>query len=124
MPSQEQLALAGLAIMAAAEVPNFLAGLLPSTMTIGRFAADPIDRARLRRSEVVGSGLAVAVGVGASLVGGHPLPFFAAMGVLAVLLYEYERAIRGAQSSGRAKPINDPSNIIGAAIPVAVGAMA
>lgn len=124
MASQEQLALAGLAIMAAAEVPNFLAGLLPSTMTIGRFAADPIDRLRLRRSEIVGSGLAVAVGIGASLVGGHPLPFVLTMGVLAVLLYEYERAIRSAQNGGSAKPINDVSNLAGAVTSVAVGAMA
>lgn len=124
MPNQEQLALAGLAIMAAAEVPNFLAGLLPSTMTIGRFAADPIDRMRLRRSEIVGSGLAVAVGIGASLVGGHPLPFFLTMAVLAVLLYEYERAIRSAQKGGAAMPINDPANLAAMATSVAVGAMA
>lgn len=110
MEHADSIALAGLAIMAAAEVPNFLAGLLPSTMTIGRFAADPIDRARLRRSEFVGSGLAVAVGVGASLIGRHPLPLLLTLVVLAVLLHEYERAIRGAAESGRAVPINDQSN--------------
>jgi len=110
MDNADSVALAGLAIMAAAEVPNFLAGLLPSTMTIGRFAADPVDRARLRRSEFVGAGLAVAVGVGASLIGRHPLPLLLTMIVLAVLLYEYERAIRSAAESGRAVPINDPSN--------------
>jgi hypothetical protein len=110
MADADALAMAGLAIMAAAEVPNFLAGLLPSTMTIGRFAADPEDRARLRRSEVVGSGLALAVGVGASLIGRSPLPFILTLAVLAVLLYEYERAIRSAQQSGRAVPINDPGN--------------
>ena len=110
MDQGDKLALAGLAIMAAAEVPNFLAGLLPSTMTIGRFAADPVDRARLRRSEAVGSGLALAVGVGASLIGQSPLPLLLTLVVLAVLLHEYERAIRGAQESGRAVAINDPSN--------------
>lgn len=119
MATPDQLALAGLAIMAAAEVPNFLAGLLPSTMTIGRFAADPVDRARLRRSELVGSGLAVAVGVGASLVSGHPLPFVLTLGVLAVLLYEYERAIRSAQKSGTAVPISEQGTI-----PPPVGGMA
>lgn len=113
MSSAENLALAGLAIMAAAEVPNFLAGLLPSTMTIGRFAADPQDRARLRRSEVVGSALAVGVGVGASLVGGHPLPFVLTLGVLVILLFEYERAIRSAQKSGTAVPINAQGNTAG-----------
>lgn len=113
MSSADQLALAGLAIMAAAEVPNFLAGLLPSTMTIGRFAADPVDRGRLRRSEIVGSALAIGVGVGASLVGGHPLPFVLTLGVLVVLLYEYERAIRSARVSGNAVPINSASNVPG-----------
>ncbi|HEY2089886.1 MAG TPA: hypothetical protein VGH54_28180 [Mycobacterium sp.] len=92
--------------MAAAEVPNFLAGLLPSTMTIGRFAADPVDRGRLRRSEVVGSALAVTVGVGASLIGQSPYPLLLTLLVLGVLLYEYERAIRSAQQSGTATPIN------------------
>lgn len=106
MASPEQLAVAGLAIMAASEVPNFLAGLLPSTMTIGRFAADPIDRARLRRSELVGSALAVGVGVGSSLVANDPTPFVFVMVVLGIMLFEYERAIRSAQESGTAVPIN------------------
>lgn len=110
MASSEQLAMAGLAIMAASEVPNFLAGLLPSTMTIGRFAADPVDRRRLRRSEVVGSALAIGVGVGCSLVADSPLPFIMVMGVLAVLLFEYERAIRQAQDSPDTKPISQQGN--------------
>jgi hypothetical protein len=106
MADQATLAMAGLAIMAAAEVPNFLAGLLPSTMTIGRFAAEPADRARLRRSEVVGSALAVSVGIGASLIAESPLPFLLTLVVLCVLIYEYERAIQGAQNDGTARPIN------------------
>jgi hypothetical protein len=106
MATAETLAMAGLAIMAASEVPNFLAGLLPSTMTIGRFAAEPEDRARLRRSEIVGSALAIGVGVGTSLVARHPAPIIMVMVVLAVLLYEYERAIRMAQDGGTATPIN------------------
>ena len=106
MADATQLALAGLGIMAASEVPNFLAGLLPSTMTIGRFAADAEDRARLRRSEVVGSALAIGVGVGTSLVAESPIPFIMVMAVLVILLYEYERAIRMAQESGTAQPIN------------------
>jgi hypothetical protein len=106
MATAEQLAVAGLAIMAASEVPNFLAGLLPSTMTIGRFAAEPADRARLRRSEVVGSALAIGVGVGCSLVANSPVPFIMVLAVLAILLFEYERAIRVAQESGTATPIN------------------
>jgi hypothetical protein len=106
MADSSQLALAGLAIMAASEVPNFLAGLLPSTMTIGRFAADPVDRRRLRRSEVVGSALAIGIGVGTSLVADSPLPFVMVLAVLGVLLFEYERAIRQAQESPDTQPIS------------------
>jgi hypothetical protein len=106
----DAVAVAGLAIMAASEVPNFLAGLLPSTMTIGRFAAEPADRARLRRSEFVGSALAVGVGVGCSLVANSPVPFIMVLAVLAVMLFEYERAIRGAIDSGTATPINQQSS--------------
>lgn len=107
MATQEQLAIAGLAIMAAAEVPNFLAGMLPSTMTIGRFAAEPEDRMRLRRGELVGGALGVSVGVAASLIAGSPVPFILTMTVLVILIYEYERAIRLAQQSGTAAPISD-----------------
>lgn len=106
MPTAETLAVAGLAIMAASEVPNFLAGLLPSTMTIGRFAAEPEDRLRLRRSEVVGSALALGVGIGCSLVADSPTPFMFVLGVLIIMLYEYERAIRDAQKGGKAVPID------------------
>lgn len=107
MSREELAALAGLTLLAMSEVPNFLAGLLPSTMTIGRFAADPVDRARLRRSEVVGSALSLSVGVGASLLAVNPMPFIACAVVLVVLLYEYERAIRHAQGSGAAVPMNE-----------------
>lgn len=101
------LARLGLAVMAAAEVPNFLAGLLPSLMTIGRFAAEPRDRAKLRRGEVVGSALSLAIGVGASLIANDPLPFVMTAGVLLILLWEYERAIAEAQAPGSgAMPIN------------------
>jgi hypothetical protein len=107
MADATALAVAGLALMAASEVPNFLAGLLPSTMTIGRFAAEPQDRLRLRRSEIVGSALAVGVGVGVSLVANHPAPFIMVLIVLAIMIYEYERAIRGAMAPGSgAVPIN------------------
>ena len=106
MATSTQLATAGLAIMAASEVPNFLAGLLPSTMTIGRFAAEPADRARLRRSEIVGSALALGVGAGTSLVAQSAVPMVMVLAVLAILLFEYERAIRAAQDEGTATPIN------------------
>lgn len=84
----------GLTILAAAEVPNFLAGMMPSLMTIRTFADDPEQLRALRRGEVVGSALSLAVGLGASLVAESPAPMLASVAVLAVLLYEYERAMR------------------------------
>lgn len=84
----------GLVILAAAEVPNFLAGMMPSLMTIRTFADDPEQKKALRRGEIVGSALSLSVGLGASLVADNPAPFIACSAVLAVLLYEYEKAMR------------------------------
>jgi hypothetical protein len=55
----------------------------------------------LRRGEVVGSALSLSVGLGASLVADSPAPFLACSGVLVVLLYEYEKAMREPISNGR-----------------------
>ncbi len=84
----------GLVILAASEVPNFLAGMMPSLMTIRTFADDPEQIRALRRGELVGSALSLSVGLGASLVADTPAPFLASVAVLAVLLYEYEKAMR------------------------------
>jgi hypothetical protein len=90
----------GLTILAAAEVPNFLAGLLPSKMTISRFAMDEHDLAMIRRGEVMGSALALTVGLAASLVADHPAPLIVCTLVLVILLYEYEHAIRNPNPRG------------------------
>ncbi len=92
--SAQTAATVGLSLLAASEVPNFMAGLLPSLMTIKRFGAEDVDRATLRRGEVLGSLLALGLAVGASLVAQSPMPLFAAGIVWAVLLYAYEEAIR------------------------------
>lgn len=84
----------GLMLLAASEVPNFLAGMLPSLMTIRRFGAEDADREALRQGEVAGSALALAVGAGASLVANSWLPFLATAVTLAVMLAMYEHAIR------------------------------
>ncbi len=91
----------GLMLLAAAEVPNFLAGLLPSLFTIRTFRRDPDTLDALRRGELIGSALALTVGAGASLVARSPWPLVACGAVLAVLLYEYERAIRAPLPNAR-----------------------
>lgn len=102
-------AAAGLMLLAAGEVPNFLAGMLPSLMTIRRFGADEEDRATLRRGEVAGSALSIMVGVGASLAARSWLPLLSVGAILGIMLYMYEEAIRNPHSG--AKPINDPGNL-------------
>lgn len=102
----------GLALLAAGEVPNFLAGMLPSLMTIRRFGADEMDRATLRQGEIAGSILALGVGFGASLAAGDPAPAIATVIILAIMLVMYENAIRNPHPD--AKPINDESNLNGA----------
>lgn len=81
-------------LLAAGEVPNFLAGMLPSLMTIQRFGADEQDRAALRRGELAGSVLALGVGVGASLAANSAMPGVATGVVLVIMLALYEHAIR------------------------------
>lgn len=92
-------------LLAAGEVPNFLAGMLPSLMTIQRFGADDQDRAALRRGELAGSILALGVGVGASMAAGSTMPAAATIIVLVVMLGLYEHAIRNPRPDAR--PIND-----------------
>lgn len=98
----------GLALLAAGEVPNFLAGMLPSLMTIQRFGADDQDRAALRRGELAGSALALSVGIGAALAANNPVPAYATAIVLVVMLALYEHAIRNPRPD--AQPINGPGN--------------
>lgn len=100
--------IAGACLLAASEVPNFLAGALPSFMTIGRFAAEPEDVKRLRDGEWWASVPIIAVGAGASLVFKSYWP--AAITAVVALYYYvgYERHIRNPSSS--AQPINNGEN--------------
>jgi hypothetical protein len=94
MAEGKNLQMLGLAILAASEVPNFLAGMLPSLMTIQRFGAEEEDLRSLRRGEAIGSVLALGVGFGATLVADSPWPFLATVVVLLIMLGAYEHAIR------------------------------
>lgn len=78
-----------LALLSAGEVPNFLAGALPSFMTIGRFAAEPEDRDRLVSGMWYGSLLALMVGVGAGVAGGSYWPIVTTVVILAIMLHGY-----------------------------------
>jgi hypothetical protein len=93
-----------LTLLAAAEVPNFLAGALPSFMTIGRFAAEQEDRDRLVSGMWYGSLLALMIGVGAGLAGGSWWPIAATLVVLAVMLHGYNKHMHTPNKD--ATPIN------------------
>ena len=84
----------GLTILAVSEVPNFLAGLLPSLFTIQTFSDDPEKVKALRQGELIGGGMSLLVGAGASLVSKSVVPFVACAATLGVFLYQYEQAIR------------------------------
>lgn len=84
----------GLVILSVSEVPNFLAGVLPSLFTIRTFSDDPEKRRALRHGELVGGLMSLAVGAGASLVSKTKAPFIACAGTLAIFLWQYESAIR------------------------------
>lgn len=109
MADRPSTATIGLALLAAGEVPNFLAGMLPSLMTIQRFGADEHDRKALRRGELAGSVLALGVGLGAALASNDAMPAVATIAVLVVMLGLYEHAIRNPRPGARS--IDDqPSN--------------
>jgi hypothetical protein len=102
----------GLTMQVIGEVPNYLAGLLPSLLTIGRFSSNPKDRAKLRRGEIVGLSLIASVTIGATIVLKANkaeywyLPLLGAGAVSVVLIHEYERAIHSAQQEQEANEMH------------------
>jgi hypothetical protein len=94
-----------LAILAATAVPNNLAGMMPSLMTIEEFTAKDNARKALRRGEMLGSSISLAEGIAASVIAHSWLPFLATAIVLAVYLVAYEHSIRN--PSPDAQPISD-----------------
>ena len=97
-------AIAGACLLAASEVPNFMAGALPSFMTIGRFAASDEDVDRLRDGERWARVPIVAVGVGSVAIFKSPWPGVFVAGTLAWYWWGYERHIQN--PSDGAVPIN------------------
>lgn len=100
--------IAGACLLAASEVPNFLAGALPSFMTIGRFAADDEDVQRLRDGEKWAFVPIVAVGLGAGLVFKSWWVIVTTAATAAYYYVGYERHIRNPSTT--AEPINADGN--------------
>lgn len=95
----------GASLLAMSEIPNFLAGALPSFMTIKKFAADPESVAALRYAEVFAAVPIAAAGIGATLVFRSWWPV-TIVTLTAVYYYAgYEKHIRN--PSPNATPINE-----------------
>jgi hypothetical protein len=97
--------IAGACLLAASEVPNFLAGALPSFMTIKKFAADAESVRALRFAELFALPPVVAVGLGAALVFKSWWPAVVTGATAAYYYAGYEKHIR--HPSGQAVPINE-----------------
>lgn len=80
----------GLAVLASTAGPGFLTSMIGSPSSL----ASRTDIAEIRRSEMVGASLALAVGVAVSMMAGDPFPLVGTVLVLGVMLYEYERVLR------------------------------
>jgi hypothetical protein len=94
-----------LAVIIAAEVPNYYSGLLPSLFTIATFSGGDTDKAEhtvkwIRRGEAQGTAQAVFLSVAAAILSEDPWPFILSMGMCAYYLYQYEHALRAGLASG------------------------
>jgi hypothetical protein len=95
---------AGLFILAMGEVPNYYAGILPSWMTIRRFAADERDADTLRWGMAAASTFTLLVGAGASMLAHSWWPLVGTVTLAIFLCAGYEWAIRNPHED--ATPIN------------------
>jgi hypothetical protein len=107
---------AGLAMLAVAEVPQVMSAFLPSPATARmgfNEGEDHLERIRyLRRGEIIGSAVSLTLALAITLITRPAVgdaawgPFIGATVVLAVFLWEYERAIRAAlkDAGGHAEP--------------------
>lgn len=94
-----------LTVLVVAEVPNFWSGFLPSLFTIATFSGgDPEKVAHtkrwIRRGEIQGAGLSLALGVSAAVLAEEPWPFIGVLFLIVYLAYQYEHALRLGLSDG------------------------
>lgn len=112
---------AGLAMLSVAEVPQVMSAFLPSPATARmgfNEGEDYEERIRyLRRGEIVGGGVSLALALAITLIMRPQIgrqawgPFVGATIVLGIFLFEYERAIQAAlkDAGGHASRAAAPS---------------
>lgn len=94
-----------LAVIIAAEVPNYFSGLLPSLFTIATFSGGDQGKADhtrrwIRRGEMQGTLQAAVLSVAASILAEDPWPFLLSAGMVVYYLHQYEYALRLGLSDG------------------------
>lgn len=108
MPKKPNAEEVGAIILVATSMPNFYSGLLPSKMTISRFANSDFDRIRLRQGLAVASVMSAAEAIAVGFMFDSYLPVLAGFAVMGVLIWQYEDAIRNPHPENM--PINDDRN--------------
>jgi hypothetical protein len=97
-------AVGGLVLLGLAEVPQVMSAFLPSPTTAYMGGADPVRIAWLRRGEIIGSAVSLSIAGSVSMIAAQDMGngawwiFLGAVGILALFLWEYERAIRMGQA--------------------------
>ena len=98
-------------LLGLAEVPQVMSAFLPSPTTAYMGGADPTRIAWLRRGEIIGSGVSLSIAAAVSMIAAQDMGqhawwiFLGAAGILALFLWEYERAIRmGQKDNGGQAP--------------------
>lgn len=94
-----------LTVLVIAEIPNFWSGFLPSLFTIATFSGGDDHKALhtkrwIRRGEIQGAGLSIALGIGASVLAEQPWPFLGTLLMVGYLTYQYEHALKLGLESG------------------------
>lgn len=109
MATASGTAVAGLILMGLAEVPQVMSAFLPSPTTAYMGGSDPVRVRWLRRGEIIGSAVSLSIAAAVSLVAADELGasagliFLGAIGILALFLWEYERAIKLGVKDGQGK---------------------
>ncbi len=88
-------------VLTVAEVPNLYSGLLPSLWTIGHFSGREREEALfwIRRGEIMGTVMALAIGIAAASISQTNLPLVGTVVMAAFLVANYEHALRNPTSA-------------------------
>lgn len=99
------MAVLGITILIAFEIPNMFSGLLPSLFTIATFSGGGEEKVAhtkkwIRKGEIQATIMSLILGAGASAVAKKPWPFLASAAMCAYLVVQYENALRKGSSDG------------------------